>query len=290
MYKILVADDEATERSVISFLLKKFNFPMSVTEAANGKEALQKLNTGTYDLLFTDIRMPFIDGLSLAAKARSLYPDMPIIFFSGYDDFEYVKEALSLHVVNYILKPVNPGEFQKTIQKVLDELHKAENSARQEKNALEFLKNHILYQLINKVSIDYLKSIYPSLDFSFIYSYHRLFLIQFEKDYFGPLPADFINLNPSQNLLLFSGPRHRFEWYEQQAAIVSKNVRKLCQINCSIAISDPFDDPSRLPAAYEQAEALLEERFFFAHQTLYSSKASQLPPLTQSQTLMTMTF
>ena len=283
MYKILIVDDEATERSVITFLLKKFNFPLQVTEASNGKEALQKLESHAYDLLFTDIRMPFIDGLTLAAQARDLYPKMPIIFFSGYDDFDYVKEALSLHVVNYILKPVNPEEFQQTIQKVIDELHKAELAAKQEQNTLEFIKNHILYQLVNRVSLDYLKSIYPGMDFSFVYTYHRLFLIQFEKDYFGPLPPDFINLNPSQNLLLFSGSRHRFDWYEQQAADVEKSVKKICGMNCSIAISDPFDDPQSLPLAYDQAEALLEERFFFTHQTLYSretdEKASgELPP------------
>lgn len=271
MYKILIVDDETTERDVISFLLKKYNFPLQITEASNGKEALKQMQKHTFDILFTDIRMPFIDGLELATTIRQENLKIPIIFFSGYDDFDYVKEALSLQVVNYILKPVNPDEFRKTIQQVLLDLDQEKINEKNKKNELELTKNHILYQIINKVNIDYLKNMYPLLDFSFIYNYHRLFLIQFEKDYFGILPSDFINLNPSQNILLFAGEQHRFDWYQHQAELLSKKIKNICKMNCYIAISDPFNTPKELPRAYAQAEQLLEERFFFTNHTLYSS-------------------
>ncbi|SHM53197.1 Helix-turn-helix domain-containing protein [Anaerosporobacter mobilis DSM 15930] len=118
MYKILIADDEQDERNVISYLIKKYNFSLDLRNASNGKEALTILEHEHIDILFTDIQMPFMNGLELAARAKEINPTIEIIFFSGYDDFEYVKQALSLHAVNYILKPVNPEEFYKSINEV----------------------------------------------------------------------------------------------------------------------------------------------------------------------------
>lgn len=60
---------------------------------------------------------------------REQYPAVQIIFFSGYDDFEYVKQALSLQAVDYILKPVNPSEFQKIFRLVLERLTRGQEQA-----------------------------------------------------------------------------------------------------------------------------------------------------------------
>lgn len=287
MYQILIVDDEQAEREVISFLLNKYDFPLQITEAPNGRTALELLEKKSFDILFTDIKMPFMGGLELAARAREHFPEMSIIFFSGYDDFEYVKEALSLHVVNYILKPVNPDEFQKTIAQVIDQIRRRETLSLQQKATEGFARNHMLYQLINNVNIHVLMSQYPHMDFSFAYAYHRLFLIQLEKDYFGsdaageddvsplnlqgflPQGSDFINLNPAQSLILFSGQKHRFEWYEQQAAILSALIRKQCRLECAIAISSPFQGPGDISSAYAEAERILEQRFFFTNRALY---------------------
>jgi two-component system response regulator YesN len=120
MYKILVVDDEKDEREVILFLIKKYNFALEVLQAANGRDAMELLGNQPIDILLTDIQMPFMNGMELAAKARSIQPEIEIIFFSGYDDFEYVKTALSLRAVNYILKPVNEEEFNKSISGILN--------------------------------------------------------------------------------------------------------------------------------------------------------------------------
>lgn len=122
MYRIIIADDEKDERNVIRFLLNKFNFVLHIDEVANGKEALSKLQETPTDILFTDVKMPFMDGIELATKARELYPNIQIIFFSGYDDFDYAKKAISLRAFDYILKPVNPMEFQKTLSSVLESI------------------------------------------------------------------------------------------------------------------------------------------------------------------------
>ena len=100
MYRILVADDEADERALIRFLLGDFDKDIEVLEARNGKEALNVIQQKEIDILISDIQMGFMTGIELAAKVRETYPDMEILFFSGYDDFEYVRSALSLRAVN----------------------------------------------------------------------------------------------------------------------------------------------------------------------------------------------
>lgn len=120
MYRLLIADDEKDERDVIQFLLNKYGFEFDVLQASNGKEAVNILMEEQVDILITDIKMPFLNGTEVAAKAKTINQDIEILFFSGYDDFEYVKTALSLHAVNYILKPVNPEEFKKSIGEILD--------------------------------------------------------------------------------------------------------------------------------------------------------------------------
>jgi two-component system, response regulator YesN len=98
-------------------------------QADNGKAALDILKEKPVDILLTDIKMPFINGMELATKARDIYPDIEILFFSGYDDFKYVKTALSLRAVNYILKPINENEFYKSILTIINTIHKRETQA-----------------------------------------------------------------------------------------------------------------------------------------------------------------
>ncbi len=282
MYQILIADDEKQERQVIRFLLDKYQFPVQITEASNGSEALKLLEKKAYDILLTDIKMPFVDGLVLAENVRERFPDMLIIFFSGYDDFDYVKQALSLHVVNYILKPINPEEFSRTISSVLAQLKEREEQRTRQKITQDFAQNHVLYQIINRSCIDSLRQQYPHLDFCFVYNYHRLALIQMEKDFFGsshseedtgffpldlkpliPKDCDFINLNPAQNLLLFFGAKHHRDWYAKQTESLIRQLQKLCGMDCCAVVSEPFSRPEEIPDAYEEAERSLADCLFF---------------------------
>lgn len=128
MYRMMIADDEDGERIGIQYLLNKLGFEFNIIEAEDGKEALRKLEECAVDILMTDVRMPFIDGLELSEIVRNRFPDTEIIFFSGYDDFSYVKQALSIQAVDYILKPVNPEEFKKVIDLVIARIERKRQS------------------------------------------------------------------------------------------------------------------------------------------------------------------
>ena len=123
MYTALIADDEAVECSAVNFLLEQ-HFPnqFEVMEAANGREALTLLQSQKVDVLLSDIQMPFLNGIELAREARILYPDIELLFFSGFDDFEYVQNALLLRAVNYVLKPLDPEQFRQAISEILTRL------------------------------------------------------------------------------------------------------------------------------------------------------------------------
>ena len=249
MYNILIVEDEAIERSVIKYLIKQNSFDLRIYETDNGKDALDLLHNEPIDILMTDIRMPIMDGLKLTEKAKQLYPDIPIIFFSNYSDFSYVKKALKLHAANYIMKPIDPNELKTTISNVLSYIQEQESKRIRSQKQLHIIQNHILYKLINNTSMKYLRSLYPQTDFSFAYNVHRLILFQMERDYFHMLPAEdetffslyetplpsgshFINLNPAQNILLLTDSGRHDSWYENLADKLSDHILKNCQINC----------------------------------------------------------
>lgn len=288
MYRILIVDDERDERNVIRFLLNKNNFQLIIDEASNGKEALSLLQTQPVDILFTDVKMPFVDGIELATRARELYPNLHIIFFSGHDDFYYAKKAISLRAVEYILKPVKPDEFQNTISTVLQNIKNEEKQHELKEANTEFLKTHILYRLINKTPIEMLKNEYPTMNFDFLHHYSSLMLMQFEEPFFDRLSkeedtfffynqikkmfpdytSDFINLNPFQILLLL-GKTDRNKEYKEIAINIQKQVYLEYGINCYISVSNEYSSPSELPEIYDELELYLEDRFFYSDTYIY---------------------
>ena len=121
MIQILIVDDEKIERNGIKFLLKQLHMEAEIREAVNGVKALEALEESPADILLTDIKMPFMDGLELAENVMKKYPQTKMVIFSGYGEFEYARKAMKSGVDSYILKPVDPEEFRNTMEKVLQE-------------------------------------------------------------------------------------------------------------------------------------------------------------------------
>ncbi|MDE7016446.1 MAG: response regulator [Lachnospiraceae bacterium] len=123
LYRIMLVDDEEEVRKGI---IRKMDWErlgfVVVGDAENGEDALEKLEQLEPDVVITDIRMPYMDGLALTARIREKYPSMKVIIFSGYDDFEYAKQAIKLKVTEYILKPVNGEELAVILKRIRDSL------------------------------------------------------------------------------------------------------------------------------------------------------------------------
>ncbi len=137
-YKVLLADDEEQILRSIRKNIDWKSYGMEVVETfLNGRDVLEFLGTEEADILITDIRMPYMDGLELAENIRQQYPQMKVIIISGYDDFNYAKKAMSCQVSEYILKPVNAKEMGCVLEKVRDML---DRELEQKKN-LQLLKD-----------------------------------------------------------------------------------------------------------------------------------------------------
>lgn len=119
MYRIFLVDDEEEVRKGIIRKIQWEHLGFTVVgDAENGEEALEKIEQLEPNVVMTDIRMPYMDGLTLSERIRQKYPSIKILIFSGYDDFEYAHQAIKLNVTEYILKPVNMEELTEILTRV----------------------------------------------------------------------------------------------------------------------------------------------------------------------------
>lgn len=115
-YTVLVVDDEQDQRRA---LIERVNWNAAgfevIGEAENGVEALDVIESLEPDLILTDIRMPMISGLELAARVRELRPATQIVILSGYDSFEYAQTAINYNIISYLLKPISSEEMSEAL-------------------------------------------------------------------------------------------------------------------------------------------------------------------------------
>ncbi|MCD9025855.1 response regulator transcription factor [Cohnella silvisoli] len=121
LFTILLVDDQPIEIETIRLLIERNGLPLRVADAKNGEDALRYLEKNQVDILFTDIRMPFMDGLALSRRALELHEDLKVIIYSAYGEFDYAKQAIQLRVFDYTLKPINVNQFLKLMHKVIAE-------------------------------------------------------------------------------------------------------------------------------------------------------------------------
>lgn len=121
--RIVVIEDEKPIREGLVRILNKINSDYHVVNSAeNGKEGLEKIEQERPDLIFLDIQMPDMDGLEMLKRVREQKISVKVVILTAYSDFEYAREAISLGIENYLLKPVNLQELRKTMEKIQGEL------------------------------------------------------------------------------------------------------------------------------------------------------------------------
>ncbi|MCR4782746.1 MAG: response regulator [Lachnospiraceae bacterium] len=123
MYQLLIADDEKLMRT---YLVENTNSICPYFQingiASDGREAMALLDCKHFDAVVTDIRMPEIDGIALSKYIYEKYPSIKVIIISGYSDFDYAKNAITYQVSDYLLKPLNDDEYQKSLLKIKNTL------------------------------------------------------------------------------------------------------------------------------------------------------------------------
>lgn len=276
MYRILIVDDEKIERNGIKFLLKQTGIELEIHEACNGKEAVVFLEQQQVDILLTDIKMPLMDGMELLKLVCPDNPEMKSIIFSGYSEFEYAKTAMKMGVKDYILKPVDPAEFTKAINRVIQELDEQILSKNKEAEADTFMKEHILFSLVNGTkSDDVRKKAKGYFDEEEINRYQRMILLEVNDDFFGRIGNDleeifednikgdfkYLNLNEQQSLLFLVDYKECD--YKKIAEDFVNILEKRYDEKCFAAVGNKMEKPVRdIRSNFDVLEERMENKFY----------------------------
>lgn len=136
MLKVFLVEDEIVMREGIKKNIdwEKEGFSFA-GEASDGELAFPMIQKIRPDILITDIRMPFMDGLELSRLVKKELPQIKIIILSGYDEFEYAKEAINIGVTEYLLKPMSGAQL-------LEAVHKVAETILAEKEQQDFMETY----------------------------------------------------------------------------------------------------------------------------------------------------
>lgn len=144
MYKLLLVDDEEEVRQGIVNKIEweKYGFQLA-GEAENGREALEIAEKVMPDVVITDIKMPFMDGIKLSQELRKSIPTIKIVILTGFDEFEYAQKAVNLKVIEYVLKPISSDDLIDILLRLKTQL----DDEIAEKEDMESLKAHYIKSL-----------------------------------------------------------------------------------------------------------------------------------------------
>lgn len=117
--RVLVVDDEASIRDMLSKTLALAEYDVDV--APDGRAAIERVRQHDYDLLFTDLKMPGVDGLSVVREVKHFRPDLPIVIVTGYSTEASAVDAVNLGVTGYLRKPFRVAHVLAAAAKALGE-------------------------------------------------------------------------------------------------------------------------------------------------------------------------
>lgn len=127
MYKLAICDDEKRTLNQLSKIIDWNSFGFEVTATfSNGSDALEYIQKYGLDAVISDIKMPVMDGIELAKRIHSDYPEIKVLLISAYRDFEYAHSAIKYDVVSYVTKPITQSDFSEALlklKKALDSAH-----------------------------------------------------------------------------------------------------------------------------------------------------------------------
>ncbi len=134
--KLLVADDDHIEKESLATILQREGY--DVVTAGDGREALEKIRESMPDLVLTDLKMPYLNGLELLSEIKSNYPDIAVIIITGYATVESAIHAMKVGATDYISKPFNVEEVKIIIRKTLEQKELREENLLLRKQLKEY--------------------------------------------------------------------------------------------------------------------------------------------------------
>ena len=304
MLRVFLAEDETiireTLRDTMPWAQCGYTF---VGEAGDGEMALPLIQQAKPDVLITDIRMPFMDGLALSKLVLQKFPQMKVIILSGYDDFEYAQTAIGLGVERYLLKPITKSTLMTVLQEVREKIQgeRAQQNYlaqfRQEAQDYEqyarrrFLERIVagqlsvqeIYEQAEKLDLDLRAQVYdlalvsavPESSNTETYSEQGARIRDEMVSYFLKHPEYILfRWNLTSYAVLLLGRQENME------AIVSRCVNKVRQLyqtfgpelSWYVAVGTPTRRLSALPGCFEEVSRLWAYRHILPEQHILSAE------------------
>lgn len=304
MLKIFLAEDEVVVRETIKRMIpwEELGFEL-VGEAADGEMALPLLLRQQPDLLITDIKMPFMDGLTLARLAKKEIPGLKVVILSGYDDFNYAKQAIGIGVEDYLLKPITKNalierlseirsryEHEKT-QKEYYEKFQREMQAYEKNSSRDFFEALVggsmdmmeVYKRAEKLGLDIVAEAYNVLIFTMNcdedfsgqrdeYSSWETESLELLENFFaGHSSAMLFRSNIFSYGVLLKGQRETIE--ENTRACVDE-IRKILSRQDGrrewfLAVGQSVERLSQIQKSYHTASRAFSQRYLYDENILY---------------------
>lgn len=282
MRRILLVDDERIERGGIRMLLGRMPEEFEIVEAANGVEALQKLEHEKVDFILTDIKMPQMDGMELIQRVRQTDEEIPIAIFSGFGEFSFAQKAIRYGVSNYILKPVKPQEFESTIRLMVEEVENREKEAAQNRESNDYLYRYYLQMYLETGKREYRDLIGENETYEKLFQQIQcMMLLETENNSIEEkeellreqIPAflnrklGFLSLDMNHLLLLFY--THTASNYMRIGATLIEWLQQEFDITAYLAVSRESRGIESYPQLYAELENQLEDKFYRMDQRVF---------------------
>ena len=149
MYRLLIADDEKNIRDGLVDFIDYAQYGVEcVGTAADGAQALERVRAGEVDILLTDISMPGMDGIELLKSAVAARPGLKSIVLSGYDNFDYVREAMRSGAYTYLLKPVKRQELTEAVRAVVQQIDREAVDERYRRESMRLMRISVANRLL----------------------------------------------------------------------------------------------------------------------------------------------
>ncbi len=221
MYRVMIIDDEQKIKNLLKLTIKWEMLGFEVVgEASSGIEAINTIDELNPDVLFVDIRMPFMDGIEFAKLAIERYPYLKIVMLTAFNDFDYARECIGIGVANYLLKPINKIEINDTLMNIKKELDR--HAPREERGQLEEVKISSIGK-VREYVIEHFKE--PELNLTSValkFGFNASYLSRAFKEETGVSFIDFLN-----------GCRMEY------AISLSKENQYMYQVAAEVGIPDP---------------------------------------------------
>ncbi|WP_419954273.1 response regulator transcription factor [Neobacillus niacini] len=307
--KALIVDDEKHVRDGIKILADwEQNGIREIYEAGNGEEAIQLIQTIRPEIIFSDMKMPKMDGTQLLEWIKENHPNSKTIVVTGYDDYHYMRKAIHFGSSDYLLKPIEPEILNQTLEKAVNEWNKEEVD-RQRKETSSLLINEMtpvyrdrkLTQLVNSDSIQ--KDLYEEFGWlkqsrDYIAALVRvngktIEVFQGDRDlaYFTILNVineilketgcgiGFRYLSHKGQILLIFWDR--LELVEEILVRIYKTLKYTLDISCPIAAGTAVTNSTKLNDSYQQARKILLNRNILteSEKRVYMSDKQAVPTI-----------